>query len=71
MWEGSREQLQGAYMFSRENLDITKIARLEFVYHSPEVKDLEQYEPTWYGNGVKPIEQARKMIDGTTAVYGT
>lgn len=71
MWEGSREQLQGAYMFSRENPDITKIARLEFVYHSPEVKDLEQYEPTWYGNGVKPIEQARKMIDGTTAVYGT
>ena len=70
VFDANESNRQSSNIASREYSDFTKRPRLFFDYNAPQTEmDLSGYQAAFYGKGVNPLENAKKMIAESTATY--
>lgn len=71
VFEGSDSNDQSVFIATREHTDFSRRPRMTFEYDEPDAIDLSGYQAAYYGNGVNPLENAKKMIAESNATYAT
>ena len=69
VFDAKETNRQSSNMLSREYAEYMKRPRLFFDYNVEEALDLSGYPASDFGNGVDPLENAKKMIAESTATY--